>query len=737
MRWRLFALVLCIATIFSAPSLTCAQEPAILKRALIDANKPIDFHALVFPETVYVGQQATYQLAVYLEDVAMTRLRRNPEFLPPEYRAFLAYDISVPQVFPSREAAGKRYSARIFQKALFPLASGNLGVSSPQLSYMLPQSASYFSREESHVVKAESTSLVVKPIPTEGRPADYLGAVGVLKASMHVDGATARVGDPLVLTLRVQGTGNVKLLPRPTVEVEWASSIPGTERLQLDTTGLTVKGAKEFDWILTPTRDGQVTTPAVKYSYFNPYKSKYEIAEAPALTLTVRTGAVATAEEGNDAVAQIPLRNHLVGVVAPPPTNNRSLWLLFAFVPLPALLLLLWRAPIARPKPPAIESLRSLVQRPVIQRAKHSPPASQPPTSARDVRRLLLSSLARRLDAEPDVLNERSRVERLLRRRGVTRETTRDLLTQLAKLDVASFASNEMLVAEQSAGESSSQVSVLTGESLALYDRVDKEALAPASVRFAKTKRAARVATALVLAFVGGAISAHASLAQQQSSAWESATTAYKNRQFVVASDAFRRLALQAPRDADALANWGTASWAAGDTVSAVIGWQRAARLDPLAADLREHLLLLPAGARDGIAEVPLIPVTPLSYAAIVAWIVGWSALAWFIWRKRKRPTMNALARNLAFVVITIGFACAAASLWGAKQLQPDGLAVVVRPETMRSGPDSDADALGGAATGDIVRVELQQQLWMRVQHADGRIGWLPAARLSPLGGTP
>ncbi|MEP6780810.1 MAG: SH3 domain-containing protein [Gemmatimonadaceae bacterium] len=746
MRFRSVALSIGALFAFASANIamtSClhAQEPSVLRRVRINPNNPIDFHAAVSPETLYVGQQATYQIAVFLEDAAVTRLRRNPEFLPPEYRGLLAYDIGVTQAFPSREVSGKHYTARVFEKALFPLASGTLTVPSPQLSYSLPQSSSYFSREESHVVKAESTTLFVKPIPTEGRPVDYNGAVGILTASVHLDASSARVGDPLVLTLRVQGTGNIKLLPRPTLEVEWASSVPGTERLQLDTTGLVVKGFKEFDWILTPTRDGDVQTPAIHYSFFNPYAEKFEVAEAEAFPITVQTGSLVTADSGNDIVAQIPLRGHVVGVAGPLPTDRLSLLILCALVPLPVLALLLLGIPKKREKAPAIDSLRSLAQKPLPQRTTVKETANENPTSPRDVRRLLLSSLAKRLDASPDVLNERSRTERLLRRRGVTRETTRDVLAQLSKLDVASFASKNFIDAigspnttETTAFAIATEVATFTSESLALYDRVDSEALLSISNRARKVKRAGRISLAFMIAGASLATPRPSRAQQAAPKAWDAAATAYKNRQFGVAANGFKAIAAQLPRDADALSNWATSAWAAGDTVSAVIGWQRAVRLDPLAADLREQMLLLPAGAREGVAEVPLVPVTLLGYSGMIGWVSAWVALTWIVLRRRARRSPSPVVRNSAIALAMLSVVCIGASYLGARQLQTTGLAVVVRPETIRAEPDVDADALGGAATGDIVRIKQQRQLWSRVLHADGREGWIPSDRITALG---
>lgn len=712
-----------------AAALLCAsvelagQSPAILRRTRVDPNRLVDFHAAVSPETLFVGQQATYQVAVLLDEAVGARLPRNPEYLPPELRGLLAYDLGGQQRF-MHEANGKRYTAYVFQKALFPLAAGTITIPSPQLSYSLRQSSSYFSREDAHTIRAESSTVVVRPLPEENKPVDFTGAVGVFKSAVHLDAATARVGDPLVLTLRVSGSGNIKLLPRPTLEVEWASAVAGTERLQMDTSGVVVRGYKEFDWILTPTRDGEVTTPAVSYSYFNPEKRAYEVAEAAPVAFAVNAGSLASNEQGEQSTAVLPLREHEVGVVSDPLLGHWQVWAALALLPLPALALLVMGIPRAKEEPPAIETLRSIVRKPALSSTPRvaSKPEG-PPTTARDVRRLLISSLARRLEVSTEVLTDRRKTRRMLRRRGVTAETTEALLEKLGDLDVASFAAANV--------ESADATTKFSTQALALYDRVDKEALLPLAQRLRRTKRGAVVASLLLAALLGcvGAHTVHA----QSTDTWDIAKQDYLNRQFVDAANAFQALSRQSPRDADVLANWGTAAWAAGDTVSAVVAWQRAARLDPLAADLREHLLRLPSGSRDGVADIPMIPVQALGIAGIALWTIGCALAAWLLLRKRRQRAAMPVMNMLTVALLSLGVASAATSAWGARALRTDGLAVVLRPETLRASPDAAADAQGGAATGDVVLIAEIVPRWVRVEHSDGRTGWLPSDHLTLL----
>ena len=78
--------------------------------------------------------------------------------------------------------------------------------------------------------------MVARAPPLAGRPTDFTGAVGELTLASRTDAAGVRVGDPMLLTLSVEGRGNVKLFPRPAFSVSWGSIVAGQERVHLDTT---------------------------------------------------------------------------------------------------------------------------------------------------------------------------------------------------------------------------------------------------------------------------------------------------------------------------------------------------------------------------------------------------------------------------------------------------------------------------------------------------------------------
>lgn len=754
----MFAMVLALGAFvtMSAGASQVAAQPsptAIIQRIRSTGNRPIDFHAAAFPDTVYVGQQVTYQVAVLLSEEARGRLRRNPEFLPPELRGLLAYELGAPTRVPSRAYGGPRsYEAHVFQRALFGVTAGPLRVPSPQLTYSLPQSASYFSREERFTVRAESAQLIIKPLPVEGRPTDFTGAVGVLRASTRLSAFEARVGDPMVLTVRIEGTGNVRLFPRPPLEVSWATVVPGNERLQMDTSGALVRGAKEFDFLLTPTRDGAVTLPVIRYVYFDPYRSLYAVAETQPADVRVAAGELA-ATGSEDQAEQLALRawrrssTATLSELSPSVRNATGAFVLL--LPVPALVALVARARRRRSSDRAATTVTP-PREPTVHDAS---PAGQ----ARRARRTVLAVLAERLQVAPTDLVAPGDVERVLRRRGVTRATTAALVVLLDDLARVGFGP-----ASITAGD----ITPLEHRARQLLDAVHAEAVTHGRTPLWRRRASRRGTLALCLALPFGALVRPSAVRAQSTMATGTpavvacttavdptvanvnaapaaprsvptpldllvgeGTAAYAARRYAAATQRLAVAAAACPRDVDLLVNWGTAAWAANDTVSAVMAWQRAARLDPLAADVQARMALLPAGARGGLAAIPMIPVVPLAVLAVVAWGLAW-LLLFASWRSVQRRS----ALEASALVLIVGAIAAGAAAWrGAQALDGTGLAIIRRPETLRSAPGFEAATVGGVSTGDVVRMSTVQEGWSRVMLADGRDGWLPASRLAPL----
>ncbi len=719
--------------------------PAVVDRTPRPSRQGIAFHARLAPDTVYVGQQATYQIAVFLDDEVRLRLRRNPEFVPPELRGLLAYDLPAGRTsLRGRVIDGRRYDVHVFQRAVFPVAPGRVDVPPAQLTYALPLSSGFFSREENFSTRSEGVRLVAIEPPATGRPTDWNGAVGTLRTTARLDSSAARVGDPVVLTLRVEGEGNVKLLPRPALDVPWAGAVPGEERVELDSTALAVRGAKEFDWILTPRSAGARAVPAIRYPYFDPEGRRYEVALTPSLPLTILPGGLAGGGADPRATdgARLAIREQFGGAARTPLPSRPLFWVLVALVPLPALVLAAVRGAPRRRARPAQTPARAL-------RALASDDGARPG----QLRRCFVAAVGARLPLGPDAFAAPATFAHRLRRCGVTGDSARAAAETLRALDAAAF--DATLDAAGGAGDARA----LARDAWATYERLDAEGCAPRTDWAPPTPRGVRAARfVMFVALAASGAGALAGLARQPSAddvddvtvleraraerpdaggapegdaaaarAFERGVRAYEADRLGEARAAFETAAHASPRAPDAWANVGTTAWMQGDTVAAAVGWQRALRLAPTAADMRDRLALLPT-PQEGVGRVPPLPPDVAAASGLLLWIAAGAAAAGRVRGRGPRALRAALwpAAGTAAVLLASGSYLTAVA-------EARGLAVVRTAGPLRAEPALGAEPASPVHASDLARIVGRQHAWVRVRLDGDREGWLEGDRLVSL----
>ena len=683
-------------TIVNAPVI---PVPAVVSRSKLDPRSGVNFHALVTPDTVYVGEQATYQVGVFLNDDVRYRLRRNPEFIPPELRSMLAYDLSAPRSFVSKRVIdGRRYEVHVFQRALFPLAAGRYEIPPARLNYSLPLSASFFSREESHQLRSETVPVVVVDPPLAGRPADFNGAVGRLSLQAHVDSGIAKVGDPLVLTVRVTGDGNVSFFPRPDVQVPWGQLVPAEERVQLDSSATVVRGAKEFDWVITPAKSGDVEVPPIRYPFFNPYTERYELAVTSPQRLSVAPGTLIAVDAAADSARPaFPIRRVMSVPERAPLSRSRGFWIAMLVAPLPAALALAVRRPRSRRTPTASERLRKLA------RVREAPS----PNGAAALRRTYAAALAERIGVAATELADRRALVRALRRSGVTADVARAADALLGELDAAVYSG----VSHSLQDGARRAVDVL--------HQVDEEARPRIIPRSTSRSIAPVILMGVSLGVSQSAPTAHES--------FDRGVREYEAHRYARAERFFAEAARTEPTSADAWANFGTAAWAARDTAAAAIGWQRSLRLDPLATDVRTRLDLTPGFGGSELTSVPPVSEALLAVVGGLAWLLGWLSAAVGLWRRK------AAWRYIAYALGIVAVCAGVVGVRVREAYDARRLAIVVDPTRLRALPVLGGEAGAPILTGEVARTVREEGVWTLVRTGDDREGWMETDQLEPI----
>lgn len=147
-----------------------------------------------------------------------------------------------------------------------------------------------------------AVDLTVRSIPTAGRPADFAGAVGTFQFDVDVRPQELSVGEPLTITLRLQGSGNIAAALPPAYQ-----DSDGYKAYEARQTGETPapaaeRGSKVFEQVVIPRSESVRELPALQFSYFDPTTEQYQTVQAGPFPITVHPSAT-----GSDSlVLQVP-----------------------------------------------------------------------------------------------------------------------------------------------------------------------------------------------------------------------------------------------------------------------------------------------------------------------------------------------------------------------------------------------------------------------------------------------
>jgi hypothetical protein len=136
-------------------------------------------------------------------------------------------------------------------------------------------------------VTSPSSELKVLPLPAEGRPKDFSGAVGDFQVSSDISSARAAAGDPLTLRLHVTGVGNFDRVDSTMFDHldHWKTYPAKSSFTPGDAVGY--KGEKVFEQPLIAAQPGEQSIPGIDFSYFSPSTRHYERVRTSPIKVTI------------------------------------------------------------------------------------------------------------------------------------------------------------------------------------------------------------------------------------------------------------------------------------------------------------------------------------------------------------------------------------------------------------------------------------------------------------------
>ncbi|MCA8968711.1 MAG: BatD family protein [Planctomycetes bacterium] len=146
-----------------------------------------------------------------------------------------------------------------------------------------------FATEKSdEFARSEPVRLEVRALPSEGRPADFTGAVGTLTMDATLDKREVRVGESFPFVLRLTGTAVHDGMAAPDL-----TKLAGFEGFHVFGKKVEVEGrtlVAHYD--LSALQPGDAVLPEIRIPHFDTASSSYDVARVGPFRLTV-TGSVA------------------------------------------------------------------------------------------------------------------------------------------------------------------------------------------------------------------------------------------------------------------------------------------------------------------------------------------------------------------------------------------------------------------------------------------------------------
>ncbi|MBN2330020.1 MAG: protein BatD [Candidatus Omnitrophica bacterium] len=175
-----------------------------------------------------------------------------------------------------------------FQKSLrryilFPLTPGDYSLAPMTVEVALP-----IQRVSRYPYKPEPVQLKVKPLPEEGRPEIFEGAVGSFTLRAEAAPLELSEGETVTLSLTLEGIGNIKNAPKPALpDLSNFDQFDPTQKEDVNISENGMRGRIEYSYVLIPHDINANEIGPIQYAFFDPSKKEYVVRQTPPIRLTI------------------------------------------------------------------------------------------------------------------------------------------------------------------------------------------------------------------------------------------------------------------------------------------------------------------------------------------------------------------------------------------------------------------------------------------------------------------
>jgi hypothetical protein len=240
---------------------------------------------------------------------------QSPKF--PDFKGFLVQEIDLPPertMQPENYDGVNYYTYDLRKVLLFPQQVGQMTIEPMSCDVIVrvrstqqrPRSIfdDFFDtyQEVSKTVTTSKLNISVDPLP-QPKPTDFSSLVGKLSLATKVSATEVEANQPITITLKLQGSGNLKMLKNPTLQFpqDFETYEPKSTN-NFNTTDAGLSGSKTIEYLVIPRHDGDFIIPPTTISYFDITSDSYKVLSTEPINIKVN--------KGNQSASNAPIVNN-------------------------------------------------------------------------------------------------------------------------------------------------------------------------------------------------------------------------------------------------------------------------------------------------------------------------------------------------------------------------------------------------------------------------------------------
>ncbi len=275
------------------------------------ADESLHLVAEVSKATPYLNEAISVVYKLYVSpsiNVSNFRPLDNPT-----YNNFWSQDIPVTSYnVKNGTYNGKSYRYVILKRVvLYPQKSGSLEIEPLSLDVTLEVPTNrrdFFGgpiyAQTNKTVSAGQRTIRVKPLPTQGQPSNFSGAVGNFRFKVTTSKKNLKASESLQAIVEVEGKGNLKLFQLPVLEMPGSLEVYEPEfNENVRTTLSGMQGKVSDQYTVVPSFKGKYPIPPISFSYFDPEAQGYKTISSEEIMIDVMEGPLENSS-GSIAIGQ-------------------------------------------------------------------------------------------------------------------------------------------------------------------------------------------------------------------------------------------------------------------------------------------------------------------------------------------------------------------------------------------------------------------------------------------------